>query len=353
MKTYFYNALFITAFFSPFAKSELFQSHPVINKKVEKFINVFVDNLFVKELSQTAITLSEKSDMSLGRIEGKFNSLVVEDSSKEPSTVKGDFRFYINPDDGSLLEYGLNFETQFEINQTDNFIFFLKDIFSFCETDSDSDYDNICSAYQSSKWESGESKVKNAAKAFKIWKLYLVDLLYEIEHPEIQAIQEEFVSWVANHILIEEDIESVKMSLDFSNLKSSFSYKAPSFFKQTKLVDYFIESIQIQVFEEQMLFYFHLKKLHVKKRINLYVDLMSQFQSFIEDDTRAVPLAQSLRKDLQEREINISSFLLQLNRGEIFILGWNLGKTIITGSDNEKTRLKPIDSQTEEELGLD
>ena len=353
MRSHFYATFLIIFFFPAFAKSEQFQSHPIINKKVEKFVNTFVEKLLEEELSHTNITLSEESDMSLGRIQGDFNSLVVENPNKTPSTVEGDFIFYIEPNDKNDLEYELNFETYIEISQIDNFLFLLKDFFPFCENNNSFKSYNLCSHYQASKLDTTETKLKNAIKIFKIWELYFIDLLYEIKHPEIQPIQDEFVNWIAKHILIEENSESVKMSLNFSGLRSRFNYKAPSFFRETKLIDYSLESLQIEVFEERILFNFQIKKLHVKKRINLYVDLMSQFQSFIEDETRAVVLAQSLRKDLQEREINLSSFLFQLNTKEMLNLGWAVGKNIITGSEDKNKSTQFIPSEIEEGLGLD
>ena len=119
--------------------------------------------------------------------------------------------------------------------------------------------------------------------------------------------------------------------------------------KKTKLVDLSLESLQIQFFEDSALIDLHIKKLHVAKRINLYVELLGQLQSFIEDDERAIKLGQALREDLKNRSFNQLKILEQLNIREGVHVGVTLGTAVLKLNQNNEV----VSSETEEDLGLD
>ena len=283
-----------------FANQVFFESHFVINPKVEVWTNLFLKELFDEVISDLEINYSEDTDVSLGIIKGDFSAVIDSVKEAEASDIKGGFRVYINPNDGKPSEYGLNLETQFTIEQTDNVFYTLKDLLSFCPVNDHSLFLSLCETFETGGLDSNLSKVQNISNSLNIWKSHLIEQLYLIEDPEIQPIKQDFVNWIADHILIEEDEKSVSLNVDLSGLKAEFADSAKDFFIKTQLVDYFFESIHIQFFEERILGYVHLKKLHVSKRVKLYVGLADRLQIIIENETIAKKLGRALRASISD-----------------------------------------------------
>ena len=330
----------------------LFNRSFVINPEVENWMNVFFTEFFKKELSNLEIRFSEETDMSFGFIEGKVSSDLSSLQTAAASQVAGDFVFYVNPADGKQLEYGFHLETEFKIKPTDSFFHFIeKDVLS-CEGENDSLFFSFCEIFKIENFNSDTNKAAYVTQNLYDWKEGLITKLFQIEDPEITAIQPRFVNWIADQIVIKESSESVTLEIDLSALKSEFEDEAKNFFRETELTDYSFESIKLEFFEDEIVIYLHLKKLHVAKRARLYVELASLLQDLIEDEERGIGLAQSLREALNNNSLNGSELIGHIKGTELVNLGWTAGNSLIRG-DVESEENSPVDSELEEELGLD
>ena len=281
-----------------FANQVFFERHFIINPKVEVWTNLFFSELFDELISDLKINYSEETDVSLGIIKGGFSAVIDSVKEAEASDIKGGFRVYINPNDGKPSEYGLNLEAEFTIEQTDNVFYTLEDLLSFCPVDDHSLFLSLCKTFEAGSLDSNLSKVQNISNSLNIWKGHLIEQLYQIKDPEIQPIKQDFVNWIANHILIEENETSVSLNVDLSGLKAEFADLAEDFFIKTKLVDYFLESIRIQFFEDRISAYIHLKKLHLSDRVKLFVNFAAQLQPIIENEAVAKKMGRALRENI-------------------------------------------------------
>ena len=335
-----------------FKDKVLFNRSFVINPEVENWINVFFTEFFKKELSNLEIRFSEETDMSFGFIEGKVLSDLVSLNSAIDSGVAGDFVFYVDPEDGKQLEYGFHLETEFKINPTDSFFHFIAQNALFCEGESDFLFFSFCEIFKIENFNSDTNKVAYVTQNLYDWKERLITKLFQIEDPEITAIQSRFINWITDHIVIKEFSESVTLEIDLSALKSEFEDEAETFFRETELTDYSFETIKLEFFEDEIVIYFHLKKLHVAKRAKLYVELASHLQDLIEDEERGVGLAQSLREALSNKSLSRMELIGHISNKELINIGWTVGSSLIR-SDVESEKSSLVDSELEEELGLD
>ena len=345
-----FYSLFVLKLSYSWAQDPLFNKYPVFNSKVESFIDHFIMHLFSEEITQISTQFSNQSDSSKGFLQGSFNSLIFA-PEKPNSDFLGTFLFYIDSMEGGSLEYGLNFKLEAQIQPLDSLLAVISDKLSFCLSDqSEKKYlDSFCKTHQDYQWDPAESTVTNLSHILYLWKAHFIEQLQQLQDPDLQGFQQELASWVRQNIVITQDEQSVTLDVDFSNLKRDFSGKASAFLRKTKLVDLSLESLQIQFFEDTLFIDLHIKKLHVAKRINLYVELLAQLQSFIEDSERAVKLGQALREDLKNRNFNELKLLKQLNIKEGVSLGATLGSAVLNANKNNDI----VSSQTEEDLGLE
>ena len=335
-----------------FKNKILFNRSFVINPKVKNWVNVFFAEFFKKELSNLEIRFSEETDMSFGFVEGKVSSDLVSLNSAIASGVAGDFVFYVDPADGKKLEYGFHLETEFKINPTDSFFHFIdKDVLS-CEGANDFLFFSFCEIFKIENFNSDINKVAYMTQNLYDWKKHLITKLSQIEDPEITAIQVRFINWITDQIVIKELSESVILEIDLSALKSKFEDKAKSFFRETGLTDYSFETIKLEFFEDEIVIYLHLKKLHVAKRARLYIELAGLLQDLIEDEKRGIGLARSLREALSNKSLSRTELIRHIRNKELINIGWTVGNSLIKG-DVESEESTPIDSELEEELGLE
>ena len=332
-----------------FKKSALFERVFTINPEVENWTNLFFAEFFKKELSNVKIHFFEETDMSFGFIEGGVSA----DLQKEGKTslLSGDFVFYVDPENGKESEYGLHFETEFSIQYTDPLFYFAQNDVALCEEDSASLFLSFCQMFKIEDFNSNTNKTARITENLYRWKESLTAQLYEIEDPEIKAIQPRFTNWIADHILIEESEGRVALNIDLSGMRAEFESEAKDFLKRTQLIDYSFESIRLEFLEDQIFAEIHLKKLHVVKRIKLYLELASLLQDFIEDEERGVGLAQSLREALKNRSLSRGELISHISSGELINLGWTAGVSLIRGDDSPEP--VPVETDIEEELGLD
>ncbi|MBC6415555.1 MAG: hypothetical protein GDA46_04100 [Bdellovibrionales bacterium] len=338
----FYIFLLISPF-TAFANSRIFEKYFVINEAVETGANTFLKELFKDEMSDLNISFSEDTDISQGKIKAKFSTSLNSVEAFSPSEITGAFDFYIEPKEGKKSEYGINFKTHFEINQTDSFFYHISDILS-CDLKGAALFSSVCESIQKTPWNSKLSKVENITNRLYFWKDYLID---QIENSESEFVKEELKDWISNQIVIKREEESVSLEIFLSGFKEKFFDSNKDFFIRTKLVDFSLEFLKIQFFEERILFDIHVKKLHVMNRIKLFVELISNFQFMIENEVFAQNLGISLRQALREGKIINQSFE-EVNTTELFeTLGWTVTDSISSiGYDF-------IFSSEEEDLGLD
>lgn len=318
-----------------FKDEVLFNRTFVISPEVENWTNVFFSEFFKKEMSDLEIQFTDATDMSFGFIEGNFSSQLSPSSLESSSNIFGDFVFYVDPNDGKSSEYGFHFETEFEVQDPKAFYQLIQKDVSSCE--GDGFLAIFCDVF---KKEEGISTVSHLYD----WKERLIAELYTIEDPEILAIQDDFVSWMTNQIVIEELSESVVLELNLSGLKSEFEKNAKSFFRETQLTDYSLQKLRLEFFEDSLVVSLHLRKLHVASRARLYVELMSGLQNFIEDEERGIGLAQSLREALSNKDLSREDFTQHIYYREILGIGVTAGTRLIIGEGS---------TEAEEELGLE
>ena len=330
---------------------QLFHKHPVLNSQVENFIDHFIMNLFSDELSNYSIYFDKESDFSKGFLKASFNGLM--HFTEQPySSFFGDFSFFIDPHQGKLEEYGLNFKLNANIQPLESALAVINDKLSFCfnPTSQEQYFKSLCEATQNYKWDETLTRVENLSQALYLWKSLFINQLKHIKDPDLQGYEAQLAHFIEQHILIQEGLNTVSLKMDFSNLKQEFSGKIMPFLKKTKLVDLSLESLTLDFTEHSVFISLHVKKLHVANHINLYVELLSQLQSFMEDSERAINLGQSLREDLKNRELNKLNLLKQLSLREGAALSMTLGSALINNNENKDL---VVSTQIEEDLGLE
>ena len=322
-----------------FKKEVLFDKSLDINVKVQKWTNTFFAKFFKKEFSDITIRFSRYTDTSYGFIEGIFKAELNPELSQYPSFFDGTFLFYVDPNNGKSSEYGLHFETEFRVTQSSGLFDFIQNEPFFCEGEESSVLLSFCHVFEIQNQASEKKKLPVITQSLLNWKNQLIYQLSSIEDTDFLPIQDRFVNWIENRIVINEskNQKSVTVSIDLSGMREEFEEEGKSFLVNTELTDYSLETFQLEFFEDEILVYLHVRKLHVFKRVKLLMEYLSSLQTYVfEDEKKGIKLAENLRQAVSDRSLSRTE-LLQLGATAV-TPPWMLTDTI---------------TEVEEDLGLD
>ena len=338
-----------------FKKEVLFDKVFNINSKVQKRIQSFFAEFLKKELSDIKIRFSRYTDLSYGFAEGIFSAEINPELSHYPSLFDGTFLVYVDPNEGKPIEYGFHFETELSITQSSSFFDFIQNETPLCKGEGvgGSFLLSFCNIFKIQHLSSETKKLPVIKQNLLNWKSQLVEQLSSIEDPDFLPIQEQFVNWVENRIVIKEseNQESVTVSIDLSGMKEEFEEDGKKFLVNTELTDYSLETFQLEFFEDEVLIYLHIRKLQiVSQKVKDYMEYTNRLvQNLIENEGIVIELAQELRQALRDRRsltvFNIAGIVVK-----------HTPITDLAGGAVEGVKkgvIDFLDRDEEEELGLD
>jgi hypothetical protein len=204
---------------------------------------------------------------------------------------------------------------------------------------------DICRAFVEKQIDSSKSNVDNAFDILSLWKIKFIEGLDQIQHPEIFPIKAEFISYIEDRIVITRTNSTVNLAINLENLVKDYGTVAQNFLKESKLIDYSLNSVEVQMDNTEIQFSAHLVKLHVINSINRYMELASPLTSIIKSRENGASIGAAIR-DGQG-----------MTRGELFGQASTLDQAsaLLTGGLIKFWGTQNTEPATEEEqdLGLD
>ena len=329
-----------------FTDQVLFEKSFVATSEVESVINAFFTNFFIEELSTLEIRFFEETDVSYGFVGADFSAQLPSENSH--SDIEGQFAIYTNPFDGSDSEYGLHFETEFTITPTASFLYFIREDLSLCKEDISF---NICQIFHVEDLDSN-TKLANITDNLYAWKDNMITQLNKATGPE----HKDFAQSVLEQVVIEEGSDSIILNMNLAKLQAEFKDQVTGFFKIKKLRGFSIESIRLEFFEDQISVSLHIQQLFLAKDMLDYLELSSFLQDLFENEERLIGLSQAIRESVSQRSFSKVTFALKnleftemtnITKTKVQQKFWGTEVPVIEDKD------LPIDTELEEELGLD
>jgi hypothetical protein len=341
---------------SSFSKEPYFVKYPQINEKVADFATAFVQNI-LPEIKQSKIQFDfsngsdgiKHTDMAYGQIQGTYTAVAQLPSSNDSAAIALDFRINLEvvpKSENKPAEFAINFRADGNIDNTKSFMnFFMGTLTPECIQDNHINdkgiLGDICKGFIEKKIDSSKTDLENAFELLTAWKTKFLEGLNKIEHKEIKPIKAEFISYIDERIRITKQPEAVSISIELENLAKDFGNKARGFLQETKLIDYSINSLDIQMNKSEIQFSTHVVKLHVISSVNKYMELASSLTGIIESPENGASIGLAVR-DGQ----GLSSGIGTWNKASAILAG---GMIKMFGTDNKE----PVAATKEEEdLGL-
>lgn len=292
------------------ARDPYFVRYPELNQNVENFATAFISNLLPEVgYSQVRFDFTEGSDgvrntdMAYGQIRGTYEGMASVPGSTESANIVMDFRVNLEiapPKPNLPREFAINLRTDGRIDDSANFMnFFMGTLSPECIEDDhvneSSILGDICRAFVANQIDSSKSNVDNAFEILSFWKTKFIEGLDKINHPEILPIKDEFIAYISDRILIARTASTVNLTINLENLVKDYGTVAKNFLRESKLIDYSLNSVEVQMDNSEIQFSAHLVKLHVISSINKYMELASSLTSIIESRDNGAEIGRAIR----------------------------------------------------------
>lgn len=270
---------FVIFSFNTQAQERYFDKYPELNKNVTDFMEAFIGARF-KEITDSQIRFDyieadnglKSTDLAYGQVQGTYTGVASLLDSKESANIVTDFRINLEKiamrPKSKMSEFAIHLRADGTIDSTKNFMnFFVGLLTPECLEDNyqneKSTLGDICRTLIDTKIDSKKSNVENAYKILSQWKIEFIKGLDKIKHPEFQLIKADFIAYISNGISITKDSKELILEINFGDLNNKFREVAYGFFQESKLTDYSLNSLVVQMNESDFSFGVHAVKYHL------------------------------------------------------------------------------------------
>ncbi len=343
------------------ARDSYFVRYPVLNSQVENFTSAFINN-FLPEIGYSQVRFdytegtdgTKNTDMAYGQIRGTYQGVATVPGSDAIANIVMDFRINLEvapQKPNEKTEFAINLRADGNIDNSGNFMNFFMGILSpeCIEDDHIKDktvIGDICRAFVEKKIDANKSNVDNAYEILTLWKTKFVEGLNKIEHPEIKPIKTEFIKYISDRIQLSKTAAGIILSINLENVGKDYGTVAKNFLKDSKMIDYTLKSLEVQMNESEIQFSTHVVKLHVISSFNKYMEMAAGLTSIYENPENGVNLGKAFREGQVSRG-DIFSKASTSDKASAILTG---GMIKIWGSQNAEP---VIATQEEADLGLD
>lgn len=347
-----------------FARDPYFVRYPMLNDKVADFATAFINNL-LPEVSSSQVRFDftegtdgvKKTDMAFGQIQGTYQGVANVPNSNDAANIVMDFRVNLElaPQNPSIKsrEYAIHLRADGNIDNSGSFMnFFMGTLSPECIEDDHvnekSILGDVCRAFVEKQIDSSKSNIDNAYDILSLWKVKFLEGLDKIQHREIVPIKAEFIAYIDQRIQLTKSSSSVNLSVNLENLVKDYGVVARNFLKESKLIDYSLNSVDVHMDDKEIQFSAHVVKLHVVSSINKYMELASSLTSIIESRENGATIGKAIRDGQAMSRREIFGQASALDKASAALTG---GMMSIFGSKNPEPVQQPAAGGRD--LGLD